>query len=77
LPQNNRPIPGSKAITNGLKRGGISARGALTQVKPTYQGGGVNITYNPYEAMGLAKNEKGQIVRDQKVDINKNDYFKY
>jgi hypothetical protein len=37
----------------------------------------VNISYNPYEAMGLAKNEKGQIVRNQQVDINKTDFFKY
>jgi hypothetical protein len=65
---------GKKAIRGrGGKRGGKKKISS----KPTYQGGGVNISYNPYEAMGLVKNEKGQIVRDKNVDLDSKSYFNY
>jgi hypothetical protein len=67
LPQNNRARkPKKKAIRGGRgkkkaigagRKRGSKARGGRAQ--PSYQGGGVNISYNPYEAMGLVKNEKG------------------
>ena len=38
---------------------------------------GINITYDPYESMGLVKNEKGQIVRNPNIDLDRNKFFSY
>lgn len=62
--------PGTKAIAPAR----VVVGPALAN-KP--KSGGINISHNPYESMGLAKNEKGQIVRNPNVDINRNHFFNY
>lgn len=68
---------GKKTKAIGSGRGKARGRGGKKSSRGAYQGGGVNISYNPYQAMGLVKNEKGQIVRDQNVDLDKNAFFNY